>query len=86
MLQYILIPVTHYQQNCSLIWCDQTNEAALIDPGGEPERLLKALSERGLSLAKIVLTHGHHCHAPAFLLLLPTMHLLSFCCVWLCLA
>ena len=42
MLRYHTIPVTPFQQNCSLVWCDETNEAALIDPGGEVERLKAA--------------------------------------------
>lgn len=65
MLQCIIIPVTHYQQNCSLIWCDATAEAALIDPGGDSEKLLAAIAERKLKLTKILLTHGHLDHVGA---------------------
>lgn len=65
LLQCIIIPVTHYQQNCSLIWCDETTEAALIDPGGDAERLLAAIAERKLKLTKIFLTHGHLDHVGA---------------------
>ena len=50
MLKYKIIPVTSYQQNCSLLWCDQTNEAVLVDPGGEADRLLKAIDENNLKL------------------------------------
>ncbi|KES19109.1 hypothetical protein GASC598B02_011950 [Gilliamella apicola SCGC AB-598-B02] len=42
MFQYQIIPVTDFQENCSIIWCDETNEAAFIDPGGEPELLKKS--------------------------------------------
>jgi len=40
MLRYLTLPVTAFQQNCSIVWCDQTMEAAVIDPGGELPRLL----------------------------------------------
>lgn len=62
MLQYQIIPVTHYQQNCTLLWCDETNEAALVDPGGDIQRLLAAVDERKLNLTQILLTHGHMDH------------------------
>ena len=50
MLHYHTIPVTAFQQNCSLLWCDATRDAALIDPGGDLDRLLAAVAERGLQL------------------------------------
>ncbi|MCW8193426.1 MBL fold metallo-hydrolase [Proteobacteria bacterium 005FR1] len=62
MLQFQIIPVTPYQQNCTLIWCDQTNEAALIDPGGDLDRLEGAVRQHGLQLKQILLTHGHLDH------------------------
>lgn len=62
MLNFKIIPVTHYQQNCSLIWCDQSKKAALIDPGGEVEKLLAEVNSAGLILEKIILTHGHLDH------------------------
>lgn len=62
MLNRITLPVTPFMQNCSLIWCSATNKAALIDPGGETERLLAAINERGLALERIILTHGHLDH------------------------
>lgn len=65
VLQFQIIPVTHYQQNCSLIWCDQTNQAALIDPGGEPERIKQAVAQAGVRITKILLTHGHLDHVGA---------------------
>lgn len=63
MLQYLTLPVTPFQQNCSLVWCDETLEAAVIDPGGELPRLLAAVGERGLTLKAIWLTHAHIDHA-----------------------
>ena len=61
-MKYKIIPVTAYQQNCSLIWCEDTNKAALIDPGGDVELLLSQVAELGLQLEKILLTHGHLDH------------------------
>ena len=62
-LHYETLPVTPFQQNCSLLWCDETNEAALIDPGGELPRLLAAVARHGLTLKAIWLTHAHIDHA-----------------------
>lgn len=62
MLRYQIIPVTHYQQNCTLLWCDDTREAVVVDPGGNIERILSAIAERDLVLVKILLTHGHLDH------------------------
>jgi glyoxylase-like metal-dependent hydrolase (beta-lactamase superfamily II) len=64
-MKHLVIPVTPFQQNCSLIWCEQTGAAALIDPGGEAERLLAAVAERRLRLEKLLLTHGHVDHVGA---------------------
>ena len=65
MLRYQTLPVTAFAQNCSIVWCDQTREAAVIDPGGEIERLLATVSELGLQLQAIWLTHAHIDHAGA---------------------
>ena len=65
MLERITLPVTPFAQNCSLIWCSQSRKAALVDPGGETERLLAAAAERGLELESILLTHGHLDHVGA---------------------
>ncbi len=58
-----VIPVTPFQQNCSLVVCARTNRAALIDPGGEVDRLLEAVEKSGAVLEKVLVTHGHvdHC-------------------------
>ena len=63
VLKYRILPVTPFQQNCSLVWCPQTRMAALVDPGGEVDRLLAAVEAEGLTLEKILLTHGHIDHA-----------------------
>lgn len=64
-LQGVIIPVTPFQQNCSLVWCAETKRAAVIDPGGEVERILAAAAERGLAIEKVLVTHGHLDHAGA---------------------
>lgn len=58
-----ILPVTPLQQNCSLIWCTATNKAALIDPGGDLDKLKDAVAKAGVELEKILITHGHldHC-------------------------
>lgn len=64
-LQVRVVPVTPLQQNCSLIWNEATKNAALVDPGGDIDRLLGALEKLGLTLTRIWLTHGHFDHAGA---------------------
>jgi hydroxyacylglutathione hydrolase len=63
MLRYLTIPVTAFQQNCSLVWCDESLKAAVIDPGGEIELVLDAVRRLGLTLEQIWLTHAHIDHA-----------------------
>jgi len=65
MFQYHIIPVTAFQQNCSLVWCDETKEAAVIDPGGDLDRISQEVSRRNLKLVAIWLTHAHIDHAGA---------------------
>ena len=62
-LRAAIIPVTPLQQNCSLIWCTATMRAAFVDPGGDLPRLKAAASQAGVTVEKILLTHGHidHC-------------------------
>ena len=65
MLTVTVLPVTAFQQNCTLVVCDQTNKAALTDPGGDIEMLKSAVTQSGATIEKILLTHGHldHCAA-----------------------
>lgn len=65
MLRYRTVPVTPFAQNCSLVWDDQTMEAAVIDPGGDLDVLLQQADALGLSLRQIWLTHAHIDHAGA---------------------
>lgn len=62
-MRYLSIPVTPYEQNCTLLWCEKTREAAVVDPGGDIDRVLKAAEREGLTLTKILITHGHIDHA-----------------------
>lgn len=64
-LRAAIVPVTPFQQNCSLVWCPRTGRGAFIDPGGEAERLMGAAREQNVSIEKIFLTHGHLDHAGA---------------------
>ena len=63
MFQYLTIPVTAFQQNCSIVWCDETMEAAVIDPGGDLDMVLTEVQRLGLTLKQIWLTHAHIDHA-----------------------
>lgn len=58
-----IIPVTAFEQNCSLLICEATRRAAVVDPGGNLERIVAALDAEAITLEKIFLTHGHidHC-------------------------
>jgi glyoxylase-like metal-dependent hydrolase (beta-lactamase superfamily II) len=66
-MKLAILPVTPFQQNCSLVVCSDTHRAALVDPGGDVERLLAAVAKSGATLEKILVTHGHldHCGAVA---------------------
>ena len=64
-LKYQIIPVTPFEQNCSLLWCDETLSAAVVDPGGDIARILSAVKSKGLVLERILVTHGHIDHAGA---------------------
>ncbi|MBN8748379.1 Hydroxyacylglutathione hydrolase GloC [Xylophilus ampelinus] len=63
MLRYQTVPVTPFQQNCSILWCDATMKAAVVDPGGELDRLIAAAKALGVTLEQIWLTHAHIDHA-----------------------
>ena len=63
-MEFTILPVTPYQQNCSLVW-DDSGRAALVDPGGEAPRLLAEVARRGLVVQSILLTHGHLDHVGA---------------------
>ncbi len=62
-MRVAIVPVTAFEQNCSLLWCTRTMRGALIDPGGDLDKLKLALEKTGVTLEKILVTHGHmdHC-------------------------
>jgi glyoxylase-like metal-dependent hydrolase (beta-lactamase superfamily II) len=62
-LKAAIIPVTPFRQNCSLVWCTRTGEAAVVDPGGDLARIQDAISANGITVKKVLLTHGHLDHA-----------------------
>ena len=58
-LRAAIIPVTPLQQNCSLLWCTATMRGAFVDPGGDLPKLRAAAGQAGVTIEKILLTHGH---------------------------
>ena len=64
-LKAMIIPVTPLAQNCTLLWCDETLEAAVIDPGGDLPKIDAALAQAGATLKQIWITHAHLDHAGA---------------------
>jgi len=75
MLQFKIIPVTPFQQNCTLLWCDQTTEAAVVDPGGDVDLILTGIRQAGVKPKKILLTHGHMDHVGGVAELAEHLHL-----------
>ena len=61
-MKIVIIPVTPYEQNCSLIICEDTNKAAIVDPGGDHKQILEVIESHGVVVEKIILTHGHLDH------------------------
>ncbi len=62
-MKAIVIPVTPLIQNCTLLCCEETSKAAVVDAGGETERILAAAGEAGVEIEKILVTHAHVDHA-----------------------
>ena len=62
-IRALVVPVTPLRQNCTIVWCARTLKAAVIDPGGDVPRLLDVAGQKGLSIEKIWITHGHLDHA-----------------------
>lgn len=62
-MRAVIIPVTPLQQNCTLLWCTKTMRGAFVDPGGDLEKLRGAMQQHGVTIEKILVTHGHidHC-------------------------
>ena len=62
-LRGAIIPVTPFQQNCTLLWDDDTRRAVVIDPGGDVDQILGAIDQTGVTVERVLLTHGHLDHA-----------------------
>jgi len=62
-LKGVIIPVTAFQQNCTLLWCTKTMRCAFVDAGGDLDRLKDAAAQHGVTIEKLLVTHGHidHC-------------------------
>lgn len=64
-MQVGIIPVTAFQQNCSVLHCEATGRGAVVDPGGDLEQVLDYVAREGVEIEKILLTHAHIDHAGA---------------------
>jgi hydroxyacylglutathione hydrolase len=62
-LKVLIIPVTPFRQNCSLVFNEETMRGAVVDPGGDVQTILKAIEQSDVKVEKILLTHGHIDHA-----------------------
>jgi glyoxylase-like metal-dependent hydrolase (beta-lactamase superfamily II) len=62
-LRGAIVPVTPFQQNCAILWDDATKRGLIIDPGGDVEQLLGAVDQLGVTIERVLLTHGHMDHA-----------------------
>jgi len=68
-LRAAIVPVTPLQQNCTLFWCTETMRGTFVDPGGDLPRLKQAAAQHGVTIEKILVTHGHidHCGSAGIL-------------------
>ena len=62
-IKYQLVPVTPFEQNCTILWCSETMKAAIVDPGGDIPRILAAIEQNAVLPERILVTHGHIEHA-----------------------
>lgn len=64
-MKVAVVPVTPFQQNCSILWCETTGQGAVVDPGGDVARIYRAVEEAGAEIVMVLITHGHLDHASA---------------------
>ena len=62
MLQYTTIPVTAFSQNCTILWCDQTRQGVIVDPGGDIDLIEQCLTQQAIQPVSLLLTHAHLDH------------------------
>jgi hydroxyacylglutathione hydrolase len=62
-LKAAIVPVTPFQQNCTLLWDETSKVGAVVDPGGDLHRIEAGINQTGMKVEKILLTHGHLDHA-----------------------
>lgn len=62
-LKAAIVPVTPFQQNCTLLWDETSKQGAVVDPGGDLDRIEAGIKQTGMTVEKILLTHGHIDHA-----------------------
>jgi glyoxylase-like metal-dependent hydrolase (beta-lactamase superfamily II) len=62
-MKIAILPVTPFQQNCAILWDEDTMKGAVIDPGGDADRIAAEVRRLGVTVERIVLTHGHVDHA-----------------------
>jgi glyoxylase-like metal-dependent hydrolase (beta-lactamase superfamily II) len=62
-LKAAIVPVTPFQQNCTILWDEVSKIGAVVDPGGDLDAIRGAIDELGITIEKILLTHGHIDHA-----------------------
>ena len=62
-LNAAIVPVTAFAQNCTVLWCTETMKGAVVDPGGDIEQIQDVIAQQGITIEKILITHGHIDHA-----------------------
>ena len=62
-LKAAILPVTPFEQNCALLWDEEAKRATVVDPGGDVDRIMAAVAQLGVTVERILLTHGHTDHA-----------------------
>ncbi len=62
-MQIVIVPVTAFKQNCSVVWCSETMKAGVVDPGGDVDQIISVIEDHRVSVEKILITHGHVDHA-----------------------
>jgi len=74
MLDHFVLPVTPFEQNCTLLWDSATRQAAVVDPGGDVDEILAAVVARDLKVEQLLLTHGHIDHVGGTAALAARLH------------